>query len=122
MDITEVQITLVEVGSSGRLRAFCSVVFDDSFVIQELKIINGNRGLFVSMPSKMIKKHCAGCGQNNKVTANFCNNCGKKFNQEETPRQDIYTDVAYPINSETREDITREVIKKYREAVSSNIV
>ena len=49
MEITEVRITL---RSEEKLRAFANVTFDGEFVIRGLKVINGNRGYFVSMPSR----------------------------------------------------------------------
>ena len=43
MEITEVRIKLMEdnSGSNERLQAFCSITFDDMFVIRDLKIIEG---------------------------------------------------------------------------------
>ncbi len=49
MDITEVRITL---RNEDKLKAFANVTFDEEFVIRGLKIINGNNGYFVSMPSR----------------------------------------------------------------------
>ena len=51
MNITEVRIKLME-KSDDRLRAFCSITFDDCFVIRDLKIIEGTTGPFVAMPSR----------------------------------------------------------------------
>ncbi|MFH1727638.1 MAG: septation regulator SpoVG [Pseudomonadota bacterium] len=52
MDITEVRVFPV---AEERLKAYVSVVFDDCFIIRDLKVINGNNGLFVAMPSKKRK-------------------------------------------------------------------
>ena len=52
MDITEVRIFPVE---EEKLKAFVSVIFDDCFVVSDIKIIQGTNGLFVSMPSKKRK-------------------------------------------------------------------
>jgi len=49
VDITEVRITL---RNEDKLKAFANVTFDEEFVIRGLKIINGNNGYFVSMPSR----------------------------------------------------------------------
>jgi len=35
-----------------KLKAFANVTFDNAFVIRGMKIISGNKGLFISMPSK----------------------------------------------------------------------
>ncbi len=49
MEITEVRITLRD---EEKLKAFANITFDNSFVIRGLKVINGNQGYFVSMPSR----------------------------------------------------------------------
>jgi stage V sporulation protein G len=49
MEITEIRFTM---RNEEKLRAFANVTFDSAFVIRGLKIINGSRGLFVSMPSR----------------------------------------------------------------------
>ncbi len=49
MDITEIRVTLRD---EERLRGFANVTFDDAFVIRGMKIIQGNNGFFVSMPSR----------------------------------------------------------------------
>ena len=53
MKITEVKVYPAKDG--GRLKAYATIVFDDSFIIRDLKIIEGNKGLFVSMPSRRRK-------------------------------------------------------------------
>jgi stage V sporulation protein G len=49
VEITEIRFTM---RNEEKLRAFVNVTFDDSFVIRGLKVINGSRGFFVSMPSR----------------------------------------------------------------------
>ena len=53
MKITEVKVYPVQ--DSGRLKAYATMVFDDAFIIRDLKIIEGDSGLFVSMPSRRRK-------------------------------------------------------------------
>jgi stage V sporulation protein G len=50
MDITEVRIR--KIAGKGKLKAFASITFDEQFVIHDLKVIDGAKGLFVAMPSK----------------------------------------------------------------------
>jgi stage V sporulation protein G len=50
MKITDVRIK--KVGNEGKLRAYVSVTFDDSFVVHNLKVIDGQSGIFVAMPSR----------------------------------------------------------------------
>lgn len=49
MEITEIRVFPVE---EEKLKAFVSVVFDNCFIVSDIKIIQGNNGLFLSMPSK----------------------------------------------------------------------
>ncbi|MFN7455320.1 MAG: septation regulator SpoVG [Pseudobdellovibrionaceae bacterium] len=52
MKITEVKIFPV---NEDRLKAYVSITIDDAFVVRDLKVIQGNTGLFVAMPSKKRK-------------------------------------------------------------------
>jgi len=52
MEITDVKVIPVD---DEKLKAFVSIVFDGDFVVTDIKIINGPKGLFVSMPSKKRK-------------------------------------------------------------------
>jgi stage V sporulation protein G len=49
VDITEIRVTLRD---EERLKGFANVTFDDAFVIRGMKIIQGNTGYFVAMPSR----------------------------------------------------------------------
>jgi stage V sporulation protein G len=52
MDVTEVRVFPVE---EERLKAYVTITFDNCFVVRDLKVIDGNKGLFVAMPSKKRK-------------------------------------------------------------------
>jgi len=52
MEITQVRVFPVE---EDKLKAFVSIIIDDCFVVSDIKIIQGNNGLFISMPSKKRK-------------------------------------------------------------------
>ena len=52
MEITDVKVIPVD---DEKLKAFVSIVFDHCFVVTDLKVIHGPKGLFVSMPSKKRK-------------------------------------------------------------------
>ncbi|HEV2601930.1 MAG TPA: septation regulator SpoVG [Candidatus Babeliales bacterium] len=53
MKITEVKVYPAK--ESGRLKAYATIVFDNSFIVRDLKVIEGDKGLFVSMPSRRRK-------------------------------------------------------------------
>lgn len=52
MNITEVRVFPV---TEERLKGYATIIFDDCFIVRDLKIIYGNTGLFVAMPSKKRK-------------------------------------------------------------------
>ncbi|MBD3267812.1 septation regulator SpoVG [bacterium] len=51
MEITEVKVYPVR-KPDEKLKAFATIILDDCFVVRDLKVIHGNSGLFVAMPSK----------------------------------------------------------------------
>ncbi len=52
MEITEVRVFPV---NEDKLKAYATITFDQCFVVRDLKVIQGNNGLFVAMPSKKRK-------------------------------------------------------------------
>ena len=50
MTITDVRIR--RIGSEGKMRAVASVTFDNEFVVHDIKVIEGQSGLFIAMPSR----------------------------------------------------------------------
>lgn len=52
VEITDVRLRKIE--TEGKLRAYVSVTFDDSFVVHDLRVIDGTKGMFVAMPSKRL--------------------------------------------------------------------
>ena len=87
MNITEVRVKLVN-NPNDKLRAFCSVTFDQEFVVRDLKIIEGSQGLFVAMPSRKLCDRCPRCGGKNHLRARHCNDCGFKLAADRAPRDE----------------------------------
>lgn len=54
MKITDVRIR--KVTDEGKMKAIVSVTFDDEFVVHDIKIIEGQNGLFVAMPSRKMNE------------------------------------------------------------------
>lgn len=127
MKITEVRIFQKE-SDDKKLRAFATVTFDDSFVVRDIKIIEGSRGYFVAMPSRRVKEPCPRCHHRNVVRARYCNQCGAYLdarNQFKNPsegeqlqsreRQSEHRDIAHPITAAFRETIQKAVLDAYDE-------
>ena len=52
MEVTEVKVFPV---NENRLKAYVTITFDNAFIVRDLKVIQGNNGLFVAMPSRKRK-------------------------------------------------------------------
>ena len=50
MQITDVRIRKVE--KEGKMKAVVSITIDDEFVVHDIKVIEGEKGLFIAMPSR----------------------------------------------------------------------
>jgi stage V sporulation protein G len=118
VDITEVRIKLVN-DPEDRLRAFCSITLDGEFVVRDLKIIQGQRGNFVAMPSRKIMEKCPRCHGKNEQKARFCSTCGAAQSVpvpvEQSSRPRLFADIAHPINSACRERLERAVLAAFEE-------
>jgi stage V sporulation protein G len=89
MEVTEVRISPAK---GGKVRAFASVVFDDCFIVNDLRVVEGREGqVFVTMPARKTRN-----GQ--------------------------MRDTAHPLNSATREMIEQRVLEEYESALQSRTV
>ena len=50
VNITDIRIR--KISAEGRMKAVVSVTFDEAFVVHDIKVVEGEKGLFVAMPSK----------------------------------------------------------------------
>ena len=117
MEITEIRVKLAD-NVQERLLAFCTVTLDDSFVIRDVKVIEGPKGPFVAMPSRKVTGRCPRCREKNHLRANYCNNCGEKVNHlraldDGRGRPRLYVDIAHPINQRCRSDMEGAVLDAY---------
>lgn len=122
MQLSEVRINLCP-DNSSRLKAFCSLTFDNTFVIRDVKLIDGNDGLFLAMPSRKLADHCPRCREKNHLRARYCNGCGARLNENRYQRYrngngngrvKLHADIAHPINAECRAVIERQVLEAYK--------
>lgn len=87
LEITDIKINLAK--GTGATKAFAKIVFNDSFCVDGIKILDGKNGLFISMPSK-----------------------------ENTPAAiekgaDRFRDICFPINKESRKAIQDKILAAY---------
>ncbi len=50
MEITDVRVR--KIAKEGKMKAIVSITLDDEFVVHDIKVIEGEKGLFIAMPSK----------------------------------------------------------------------
>ena len=128
MEITEVRIFLRD-NPATKLRAYATITFDNAFVVRNIKVIEGNKGLFVAMPSRRIEEPCPKCGAKNSLRSKYCNQCGSQLPPRESlstmpqaegglagekpERRSEHRDIAHPINMETREYIQKKILEAY---------
>ena len=121
--VTEVRVKLTA-DPRNKLKAYCSVTIDDAFVVRDLKIIEGARGPFVAMPSRKLSDSCPRCHHKNHLRAAYCNHCGVSLDPERAPRDErgrarLHADLAHPINSATRIEVHKAVVRAYAEEVEA---
>ena len=86
MQITDVRVRKVE--KEGKMKAVVSITIDEEFVVHDIKVIEGEKGLFNAMPSRK-----AADGE--------------------------YSDIAHPINSDTRSRIQQIILDKYEAEIAA---
>jgi stage V sporulation protein G len=123
MEITDVRIKLMN-DATDRLKAFCTITLDDVFVVRDLKIVDGIKGLFVAMPSRRVMAACSGCRHRNHLRAKFCNDCGRRLDPVDVPLDEeggprLHRDIAHPITPEFRERVQSRVLEAYGAAVAA---
>jgi stage V sporulation protein G len=122
MEITEVRVSLRE-SEGKRLKAYATVTFDNSFVVRNIKVIEGNNGLFVAMPARKLKQFCPRCGKKVDVGSPYCNHCGAQLppppRETEENRHTTHQDLAHPINQEFRDYLQSKVLDAYQREKTS---
>lgn len=117
MEITEVRVSLRE-SEGKRLKAYATVTFDNSFVVRNIKVVEGNSGLFVAMPAKKVKQFCPRCGKKVDMGSRHCNYCGVQLpvaanNDYNEVRQGTHQDLAHPINQQFRDYLQSKILDAY---------
>lgn len=125
MEITEIKVHLKD-STKSKLKAFVTITFDNQFVVRDLKIIDGKKGLFVAMPSTKVTEPCPGCGRKNAVRSHYCSNCGRELelSKELENNSDVeeHRDIAHPINTQMRDYIQNLVMKEFRQEMEKSAV
>lgn len=120
MEITEVKV-FPKTRGNRKLKAYVTVTFDNAFVVRNVKVIEGNKGLFVAMPARKVQRPCPRCRRSNPISSRFCNFCGVALEggRYRAPynRQQESRDIAHPINQEFRSYLEKKVLEAYEEEI-----
>jgi len=122
MNITEIRVKLLD-NQADKLRAFASMTVDGSIVIRDLKIIEGNAGLFLAMPSRKLCDRCPSCAGKNHLRARYCNDCGRRMRPDRSGIDDrgrprLYADIAHPIHQDARNLVQGKVLAAYEDELT----
>lgn len=86
LNITDIRVRRFKEQDKSKIVGTAAITIDDAFVVHDIKIIDGDKGLFISMPSRKIKD--------------------KDGNEK-------YVDVAHPLNAAVREQLTKSILDIY---------
>lgn len=121
MEITETRVFLKD-SPDKKLKAYATVTFDNAFVVRNIKVIEGNSGLFIAMPSRKLKTPCPKCGFRNETKSKYCNQCAAQLpavsrptssEQEANGSQAEHRDIAHPITQAFRDYLQKKVLDAY---------
>jgi stage V sporulation protein G len=118
LEITEVRVR-VRNDTDKKLKAYATMTFDHEFVVRDVKVIEGKKGLFVAMPSRKLRESCPECRYGNEIRSKFCSQCGQRLESAPRPLEGSgeakseHRDLAHPITSQSREYIQKKVLEAY---------
>jgi len=110
MEITEVQLALIP-GTSNKLKARATLIFDNQFAVENVRVIENSRGLHVAMPTWKVTTKCRECHSPSDYDCKYCRTCGATVKQFHAAKR--HFDVAHPTNSGFRSQIERHVLSEY---------
>jgi DNA-binding cell septation regulator SpoVG len=121
MQITRINLWRGRTVKDPQLLAFGQIVFDDDYVLTDVKLIQNNRGpRFVCLPSRPLMAPCAECDYKNSFMANYCGQCGALVTEQghEPPigpngRPLLRADIFHPLHRDARERLNDPVFREF---------
>lgn len=113
MIITEIRLTLPKIPEK-RVLAYVAIVFDDCFVVNDCRLIQGNRSIYLSMPDKKQKIRCGECDSKIEYDSSYCNHCGNAIDNNQIGK---FIPLANPITKEFRHYMEDIVTTRYRKLI-----
>jgi len=122
VDNISVRIRLASAAEETKgLKAYCSIEIPPGLIINDMKIIDGRKGLYVAMPSRKLCERCPKCRTNVELLAKFCQSCGehqpqRTLEQDNNGRLKRFADIVHPVTQECRSIIHEAVMTAYEES------
>lgn len=126
MQVTRVTVRIPDVNYNegdyrNNLRANISVELDKALVVHGCKLIEGEGGLFLAMPSEVKTDRCPECYVKTPITANYCHRCGLELERgrkhtlspDKRGKIKVAMDVAHPVTTELRDHLLQACLEEY---------
>jgi DNA-binding cell septation regulator SpoVG len=126
--ISEVVVRLND-PNDKKILAYVSLTLNGAYCVSDLKIVNGNKGVFVAMPSRRSTEPCEKCGAEISLEAYYCCRCGHDLGamkegirrhvsrRDGIPKSEVrlttYADIFYPIYPAARHVIHEAVMAEW---------
>lgn len=117
--VTDVRLDLLPSGSRGpgeKLLAFATVTLDDCLVVHGVKVIRGQKGVFLAFPTRRKEGHCPCCRQSIPVVSKFCFACGAAIDIMPPPPEKVFLDITHPLTMGCRKVFEKAVIEEFQRA------
>lgn len=120
MKITEIQLALTSEHTQERdgVLAFVRLVFDGSFAVRDIKVMERDGSIYLGMPSRKVTEPCGKCNRKVALADTFCASCGVRITRKDDGREKKnYVDVSHPINQHFRKYLEEQVMEHYNKLV-----
>lgn len=125
--VTSVELRLEPEGSGHGVLAYATVELHGLWVVRDVRVVSGPRGLIVQMPSRKVTDRCANpeCNAPNPLRSRYCGACGSRLPEGRRPpadasrphvRDPFHEDVFHPRGVYARGLMTEAVLGEYRRA------
>lgn len=121
MHVTSVKIVYPKSGEDARLLAYCSLVLDDSFAVNEIRLVRNAEGrTFLAMPGRQLRDRCPSCDSRNDLLNRYCCQCGirlaatrdRVFDWTSKGEPRLHMDQFHPVTREARMLLEQAVIAR----------
>ncbi|MEZ6092940.1 MAG: septation protein SpoVG family protein [Pirellulaceae bacterium] len=123
MEISDIRFSKHEskAANNVQLKGYCSVTFDQSFVVHDVRILKSAEKHIIARPNQRRQTNCSVCYSKNAAASNYCSHCGKPMvltNTESTASiaasERHHRDIAHPITQDFRKKLEEEILMRFQ--------